>query len=77
MLISRYWSPAPKAIEEKHKQLLPVCPKTALGRKKRKAISKLFVLHANAMNTNSKQKTNICLKKNRTQNVSLNDKRKY
>ena len=77
MLISRYWSPAPKAIEEKHKQLLPVCPKTALGRKKRKAISKLFVLYANAINANSKQKTNICLKNNRTQNVSLNDKRKY
>lgn len=51
MLISRYWSPAPKAIEEKHKQLLPVCPKTALGRKKRKAISKLFVLYANAIHS--------------------------
>ena len=42
MLISRYWSPAPKAIEEKHKQLLPVCPKTALERKKKKGYLKAF-----------------------------------
>ena len=78
MLISRYWSPAPKAIEEKHKQLLPVCPKTALGRKKKKGYLKAFCVtrKRNEYKLETKNKY-LFKKKNRTQNVSLNDKRKY